>query len=102
MSHTFSHKLAGKAKRHSREYFRRYWGDLTWRQYMRQFFTADELEKAQPDYSANPSWWIHDFHTVPWRARTRQWIALVRRTHLIDLDALPPAPGWKKPIQYYW
>jgi hypothetical protein len=51
------------------------------------------------NYSETPSWWIHDFHEVPHRARTRN---ALKKINLDNYEEVDIDPKYKLPHIYYW
>ena len=52
------------------------------------------------DYGETPGHWIHDFHEVPFRARTRN--KLKKILTLDDYEEADVNLTYKKPHIYYW
>jgi len=52
------------------------------------------------DFGNCPGWWIHDFHEVPMRAKTRNILKKVKR--LVDYEDVEEFPIARKPHIYYW
>jgi hypothetical protein len=52
-------------------------------------------------YCRTPSWWVHDFMTVPKRAKCRNWEKDAVKHY--DLEEIPDCPDYgDKPHHYYW
>jgi len=71
------------------------WYRETWEEYQLS------IHKDGADWRMTaPSWWIHDFHTIKERTRTRMVLQKVYK--LIDYEDSPEFPLDKKPYVYYW
>lgn len=62
------------------------------------FYTQIHLTVCR--YDKNPSWWNHQYSTVPARRKERDLLMkLLRTPELADMLVFP---DFKKPVVYYW
>lgn len=76
-------------------------GRMLWVDYLKwKALARERLDYLAGSYSKSPSWWNHDFSTVPRRAKER---ALCRKIVKGDIDLEEVVfPHSKKPVIYYW
>ena len=56
----------------------------------------------EKQWMTTPMWWIHDYMTVPQRAKNTIWEKRVLNVSMEELDLEDPPINGRKPHFYYW
>jgi hypothetical protein len=59
-------------------------------------------DTADHTLQSTPSYWVHDFMTVPMRAKSRHWDYVLSKTCIDELDTLDLPNVSHTPHVYFW